>query len=181
MCPKWPAVSCLALIPHLRRPHSCHCPRELAHAKKLLSPVGHPHAHLIGLSEEHGWGQVQGGTTFAVGDRVEIVPNHACTAVNTQDKAYVVQNGQVVDTWMVDARGRVTRDRGAQQLHLDKSTNCRTPRGPTTTRTTGARVRQSCSRLKLDCTRTSLRTTAEEASRSRCLYPAYTTLPLSRQ
>ena len=70
--------------------------------------VGHPHARLTGLSEEHGWGQVRGGTTFTVGDRVEIVPNHACTAVNTQDKAYVVQNGQVVDTWMVDARGCVT-------------------------------------------------------------------------
>lgn len=70
--------------------------------------VGHPHAQITGLSEEHGWGKVRGGTTFAVGDRVQVVPNHACVVVNTQDEVYVVNGDAVVDTWAVDARGRVT-------------------------------------------------------------------------
>lgn len=70
--------------------------------------VGHPHARLTNLSEEHGWCQVRGGTTFAIGDRVEVVPNHACVVVNTQNAAYVVHNDQVVDVWTVDARGRAT-------------------------------------------------------------------------
>ncbi len=66
-----------------------------------------PHAHVIGLSEEHGWIEVSGGSTLAVGDRVQLVPNHACTAVNTQDLYYVVEGDEVTDTLPVDARGRV--------------------------------------------------------------------------
>ncbi len=72
------------------------------------SRVAHPHARLTGLSEEHGWGEVRGGGTFAVGDRVQIVPNHACVVVNTQDHAYLVERGEVVYTYSVDARGCVT-------------------------------------------------------------------------
>ena len=70
--------------------------------------VRHPHARVTGLSEEHGWGEVRGGTTFTVGDRVQVIPNHACVAVNTQDQVYVVAGDEVVDTWAVDARGCVT-------------------------------------------------------------------------
>ena len=70
--------------------------------------VGHPHARLTNLSEEHGWGQVRGGTTFAVGDRVQVVPNHACVVVNTQNEAFVVDNDRIVDVWTVDARGCVS-------------------------------------------------------------------------
>jgi len=70
--------------------------------------VGHPHARVTNLSEEHGWGQVRGGTTFAVGDRVQVVPNHACVVINTQNEAFVVDNDRIADVWTVDARGRVT-------------------------------------------------------------------------
>ena len=70
--------------------------------------VGHPHARLLNLSEEHGWGTVHGGATFEVGDRVQVVPNHACVVVNTQTVAHVIDGGQVVDSWPVDARGCVT-------------------------------------------------------------------------
>jgi D-serine deaminase-like pyridoxal phosphate-dependent protein len=66
-----------------------------------------PHAHVIGLSEEHGWIEVSGGSTFGVGDRIRLVPNHACTAVNTQDRFHLVDGEDVVDTLLVDARGRV--------------------------------------------------------------------------
>ena len=78
--------------------------RLLYHARNM---VPHPHARLVGLSEEHGWGAVAGGSTFAVGDRVRVVPNHACVVVNTQDEAHLVRGDEVVDTWTVNARGRV--------------------------------------------------------------------------
>jgi len=68
--------------------------------------VPHPHARLTGLSEEHGWVKVRGGATFGVGDRVRIVPNHACVTVHTQDTFYLVDDGEVVDELPVDARGR---------------------------------------------------------------------------
>ena len=69
--------------------------------------VPHPHARLTGLSEEHGWVQVRGGATYSVGDRVRVVPNHACVSVNTQDTIYLVDGDEVVHEWPVDARGRV--------------------------------------------------------------------------
>jgi D-serine deaminase-like pyridoxal phosphate-dependent protein len=40
-----------------------------------------------------------------VGDRLRIVPNHACVTVNNQTALHVVDGTQVVDTWPVDARG----------------------------------------------------------------------------
>jgi D-serine deaminase-like pyridoxal phosphate-dependent protein len=65
----------------------------------------HPHAVVTGLSEEHGWMRVPGGATFGVGDRLQIVPNHACVTTATQSELHVVDGEEVVDTWAVDARG----------------------------------------------------------------------------
>ncbi|MCH7638782.1 MAG: alanine racemase [Bacteroidetes bacterium] len=63
-----------------------------------------PHARLASLSEEHGWIEIPGGAPFDVGDRVRIVPNHACVAVATQSKLYVVDGDEVVGDWEVVAR-----------------------------------------------------------------------------
>ena len=65
----------------------------------------HPHAVVTRLSEEHGWMRVPGGATFGVGDRLRIVPNHACVTTATQSEIHVVDGEEVVDTWPVDARG----------------------------------------------------------------------------
>ena len=67
----------------------------------------HPHARLTGLSEEHGWVEVPGGATFGVGDRVRVVPNHACVTVGTQDELVLVDGDEVTRTLAVNARGRV--------------------------------------------------------------------------
>ncbi len=72
---------------------------------RTMQPL--PHAHLAALSEEHGWVRIPGGATLDVGDRIRVVPNHACLAVNTQDLLYVVDGEAVVDTLPVDARGCV--------------------------------------------------------------------------
>jgi len=69
--------------------------------------VAHPHAKINGLSEEHGWGEVQGGSTLNVGDRIQIVPNHACVVVNMMDQMFLVDESYVRSKIPVDARGRV--------------------------------------------------------------------------
>ncbi len=76
----------------------------LLHSPKTMQPL--PHARIAGLSEEHGWVTLHGGSTLAVRDRVRIVPNHACTAVNTQDRVYLVDRETVLEKWPVDARGK---------------------------------------------------------------------------
>jgi len=72
---------------------------------RTMEPL--PHARFTGLSEEHGWVRVRGGATLSVGDRVRVVPNHACVVVNTQRNLYVVDEGEIVETWTVDAQSRV--------------------------------------------------------------------------
>lgn len=41
-----------------------------------------------------------------VGDKVEIIPSHVCPTVNLYDKAYLVSNGNVLETVPVACRGR---------------------------------------------------------------------------
>lgn len=77
----------------------------LLYNARTMQPL--PHARITGLSEEHGWIEVSGGSTLEVGNRIRIVPNHACVVVNTQDLLYVVDGEEVVDSWPVDARGAV--------------------------------------------------------------------------
>ncbi|TMW70636.1 alanine racemase [Alteribacter natronophilus] len=59
------------------------------------------------LSEEHGildgTGDVSG---VSLGEKVRIIPNHACTAVNLYDRYLLVEDDTVVGEWEVDARGR---------------------------------------------------------------------------
>ena len=69
--------------------------------------TAHPHTRITGLSEEHGWGIVQGGSTFHVGDRLQIIPNHACVVVNMIDHMFLVDGDQVLSRLKVDARGCV--------------------------------------------------------------------------
>ena len=76
----------------------------LLYNPRLREPM--PHVHLAALSEEHGWIEVAGGSTLAVGDRIQIIPNHACTAMHTQDLFYIVDGDELVNTLPVDARGR---------------------------------------------------------------------------
>ena len=70
--------------------------------------VGHPGAPIARLSEEHGVVTLSPDERgFEVGDRVEIIPNHICPAVNLTDELTIVRDGHVVDRWPVAARGKV--------------------------------------------------------------------------
>ena len=67
-----------------------------------------PHATINALSEEHGWVLVHGGSTMSVGDRVRVVPNHACVVVNTHKKLHLINGSEVAATWTVDAQSCLT-------------------------------------------------------------------------
>jgi D-serine deaminase-like pyridoxal phosphate-dependent protein len=70
--------------------------------------VGHPSATIARLSEEHGVVLLSPDELgFDVGDRVEIIPNHICPAVNLTDELVIVRDGHVIDRWPVAARGKV--------------------------------------------------------------------------
>ncbi len=48
----------------------------------------------------------KGFSNLRVGDRVELIPNHICPAVNLYDHLYVHRGGTVEGRWAVTARGR---------------------------------------------------------------------------
>lgn len=60
------------------------------------------------LSEEHGVIEVAQGETFHVGERLQLLPNHACVVANLHDRLYGVRDGRVEEVWPVAARGKVT-------------------------------------------------------------------------
>jgi len=69
---------------------------------------GHPDWVLASLSEEHGVLEVPPGPEGpTIGTTIEIVPNHACGALNMHDEVTVVQDAVVEDVWSVAGRGLV--------------------------------------------------------------------------
>ncbi len=80
------------------------------HGVLLYNPVAMtplPHAAITRLSEEHAWVEVPGGATLSVGDRVRLVPNHACVVANLQKELYLLDGESVIATLSVDAQGMV--------------------------------------------------------------------------
>lgn len=71
--------------------------------------LGTPDARIVALSEHHATVQWPGHTSPpALGERVRVVPNHACNAVNLVDELVAVSGDAVVGKWPVAARGCTT-------------------------------------------------------------------------
>ena len=70
--------------------------------------VGHPDIAVDQLSEEHGRLTSAQPITLNAGDRVRIVPNHACVVSNMLDQVATVRDGTFIGHIAVDARGCVT-------------------------------------------------------------------------
>ena len=69
--------------------------------------LDHPEARITALSEHHATVEWSGPGTFpAVGDRLRVIPNHVCLAMNLVDDVAVTRRGELVDRWAVAARGR---------------------------------------------------------------------------
>ncbi len=69
--------------------------------------LGHPDAQITGLSEEHGHVTLP-TPTFSVGDKVQIIPNHACPVSNLVTQVTFHRSGTVIRQADVAARGCVT-------------------------------------------------------------------------
>jgi D-serine deaminase-like pyridoxal phosphate-dependent protein len=67
-----------------------------------------PGARFHKMNEEHGFIDItQAGRELRVGDRVRIVPNHVCVAVNLHERVYGLRGDTVEEVWSVDARGKL--------------------------------------------------------------------------
>ncbi len=64
-------------------------------------------SRLSGLSEEHGIVAVDPADAFQVGERVRVLPNHACVVSNLHDRVYGVRGERVETVFAVAARGCV--------------------------------------------------------------------------
>jgi D-serine deaminase-like pyridoxal phosphate-dependent protein len=83
-----------------------------AHGLSLLSGygqiIGRDDVRLASLSEEHGWLTLSEEAPLSVGERLRVLPNHACPVVNNFSKMTVVRDSEPVGEWDIVARGQVT-------------------------------------------------------------------------
>jgi D-serine deaminase-like pyridoxal phosphate-dependent protein len=67
-----------------------------------------PGARFHKMNEEHGYIELTHAERgFDVGDRVHVIPNHICVAVNLHEQVYGVRGEMVEETWKVDGRGKL--------------------------------------------------------------------------
>ncbi|MES1261100.1 MAG: alanine racemase [Acidobacteriota bacterium] len=60
------------------------------------------------MNEEHGFVDLaRAERTFQIGEKVRIIPNHVCVAVNLHEYVYGVRKGAVEEVWNVEARGKL--------------------------------------------------------------------------
>lgn len=66
-----------------------------------------PLARFHKMNEEHGYVALERGEHFRIGDRVHVVPNHVCVAMNLHETVYGIRGEQVEEIWKVKARGKL--------------------------------------------------------------------------
>ena len=68
----------------------------------------YPDALFEKMNEEHGFFDVSNTShNMRVGDRVRVLPNHICVAMNLHEQVYGIRGDEVVEVWKVEARGRL--------------------------------------------------------------------------
>lgn len=81
-----------------------------AHGAEIVKGFGiiteYPQLTIQRLSEEHGIVEVKGDKVPQIGEKLSIIPNHACTVVNLADQLILTEGNQVIDRWEIDARGK---------------------------------------------------------------------------
>jgi D-serine deaminase-like pyridoxal phosphate-dependent protein len=67
-----------------------------------------PSTRVASLWEEHGVLELgESSRDLRVGDRVAIVPNHVCSAINLHDRLVGIRDDRIETVWTIAARGRV--------------------------------------------------------------------------
>jgi D-serine deaminase-like pyridoxal phosphate-dependent protein len=71
--------------------------------------VAYPDAVITALNEEHGIVDLSACTTRPrIGERVRVIPNHACVVTNLFDQVHLLRGGKVVEIATVTSRGKLT-------------------------------------------------------------------------
>jgi D-serine deaminase-like pyridoxal phosphate-dependent protein len=81
-----------------------------AHSSSLLTEYGHlvdATGALVRLSEEHGVLEIPTDSPIAIGDRIRVVPNHACPVSNLGRSFYGIRGRTVEEVISIDASGGV--------------------------------------------------------------------------
>ena len=67
-----------------------------------------PTARFHSMNEEHGYLDLSNsGVRLRIGDRLRIIPNHVCVAVNMHEKMYAIRGDEVEAVWDVRGRGKL--------------------------------------------------------------------------
>lgn len=67
-----------------------------------------PDAVFTKMNEEHGFVDIRrANRDFSVGDRVRIIPNHVCVAMNLHETVYGIRRDTVEHAWRVEGRGKL--------------------------------------------------------------------------
>jgi D-serine deaminase-like pyridoxal phosphate-dependent protein len=67
-----------------------------------------PQAVFHKMNEEHGFIDVtHTGRSFQIGERLHIIPNHICVAVNLHERVYGIRGGEAEEVWEVAGRGKL--------------------------------------------------------------------------
>ena len=77
---------------------------ETGHGRLMEAPGASFHR----MNEEHGFIDLaHAERRFRIGEKVRVIPNHICVAVNLHEQVYGVRNGVVEKSWKVEARGKL--------------------------------------------------------------------------
>ncbi len=76
-----------------------------ANASEVVSRAVDREVELVRLTEEHGMARLGEGVSVEIGERLQFVPYHICTAVNLSNELIGVRDGTVEAVWPVTARG----------------------------------------------------------------------------
>lgn len=68
--------------------------------------IGRDDINLFKLNEEHGFLRCANQLNLNIGEKVAIIPNHACVVTNLNDFVYGVRYGGLEKTIAIDARGK---------------------------------------------------------------------------
>jgi D-serine deaminase-like pyridoxal phosphate-dependent protein len=110
--PFTPAAVLLTRV--ISRPRPGRICLDLGHKAVAADPVGArlvllglPEATLGGQSEEHLVVEAPGADALELGTPLLAIPTHVCPTCALHAFAYVLEGGEVVDRWQVEARARV--------------------------------------------------------------------------
>lgn len=76
------------------------------YAKGFGMIIGHPELEVCSLNEEHAFVSCEGVNTLQIGDKVELIPNHACVVTNLAGCVYGLRDGRLERVIAVEAKGK---------------------------------------------------------------------------